>query len=227
MWKSKFYKALPTIEKEHSTARWIFLTLTVPNPKIADLRVTLSAMNKAWQRLSQRKEFRQVIGWVRTTEVTVGKQGADYCHPHFHVMLLVSPSMFGKNYVPQSRWLELWQKCMRDDSIVSVDVRAVKSGQDEKQRKEVAETFKYVVKDDELAKNPDWFLEFLRQTRKLRFIAAGGELKKVFRKDEEERDYLTDDLLEGEQLQEGSTCYNWKHAERKYKRFPKGDNRSE
>ena len=31
MWKARFYKALPDIEKQFKSARWMFLTLTVEN----------------------------------------------------------------------------------------------------------------------------------------------------------------------------------------------------
>lgn len=70
MWQARFYQALPEIVQAHPKARWIFLTLTVRNCDITDLGDTLSQMNQAWQRLKDRKEFRPVLGWVRTTEVT-------------------------------------------------------------------------------------------------------------------------------------------------------------
>ena len=71
------------------------------------------------------KEFKPVLGFIRTTEVTHGKDGN--AHPHFHALLLVPSSMFGEYYVKHARWLDLWRECMRDDSIESVDIRTVKS----------------------------------------------------------------------------------------------------
>ncbi|MCI3092817.1 protein rep, partial [Escherichia coli] len=56
-------------------------------------------MNAAWKRLSDRKEFRSVLGWLRTTESTYGKVPG-CCHPHFHVLMMVPPSMLsGNGYV--------------------------------------------------------------------------------------------------------------------------------
>ena len=81
----RFKDELPKIEAEHPKARWILLTLTVPNPPVNELRATLGRMNKAWQRLSQRKAFKPVLGWIRATEVTQEdeKKGGrpDYAHP--------------------------------------------------------------------------------------------------------------------------------------------------
>ncbi|MDK7012116.1 protein rep, partial [Escherichia coli] len=91
MWQARFYQSLPKIVAEYPDARWLFLTLTVRNCPITELGDTLTVMNAAFQRLKDRKEFRGVLGWVRTTEVTRGKDGS--AHPHFHTLLMVSPSM--------------------------------------------------------------------------------------------------------------------------------------
>ena len=55
------------------THRWVFLTLTVKNPPVTELRDTLKHMNDSWQRLIQTKRFKSgVAGFLRTTEVTRG-----------------------------------------------------------------------------------------------------------------------------------------------------------
>ncbi|MDK6280879.1 protein rep, partial [Escherichia coli] len=76
MWQARFYQSLPKIVAEYPDARWLFLTLTVRNCPITELGDTLTVMNAAFQRLKDRKEFRGVLGWVRTTEVTRGKDGS-------------------------------------------------------------------------------------------------------------------------------------------------------
>ncbi|WP_296259498.1 MULTISPECIES: protein rep [unclassified Pseudomonas] len=43
---------------------------------------TLTALSAGWQRLKDRNEFKPVFGWVRTTEVTRGRDGS--AHPHLH-----------------------------------------------------------------------------------------------------------------------------------------------
>ncbi|MBZ4317371.1 protein rep, partial [Mycobacterium tuberculosis] len=86
-----------------------FLTLTVRNCAIGELGETLNRMNMAFQRLKDRKEFRPVQGWIRTTEVTRGSDGS--AHPHFHTLMMVPPSMFTRDYVKHDRWVELWREC--------------------------------------------------------------------------------------------------------------------
>ena len=84
-------------------------------------------MNSAWQRLAQTKRFKGVVkGFIRTTEVTRGKDGDMMAHPHFHALLLVDSSYFARNYIKQLEWVEMWQKALRVDYAPSVNVKAVK-----------------------------------------------------------------------------------------------------
>ncbi|EAR9816735.1 Replication protein [Salmonella enterica] len=234
MWLARFYDALPEIQQAHPKARWLFLTLTVRNCPISDLRETLRDMNSAWNRLRLRKEFRPVSGWIRTTEVTRGKDGS--AHPHFHALLMVPPSMVsGVNYVKQARWAEMWQECARLDYSPVVDIRTVKSrapkeGQTEAEagadalRGAAAETLKYSVKPSDMTDDPAWFIEMTKQVHRLRFVATGGVLKDVLRVDEEtDADLaLADGPAEGED--DGHRlAFNWRRSERRYRRFPKAD----
>lgn len=234
MWQARFYQSLPKIVQEHPKARWLFLTMTVSNCAVGDLADTLTAMNAGWQRLKDRKEFAPVLGWVRTTEVTRGQDGS--AHPHFHALVMVPPSWFrGRSYVKQARWVELWRDCMRLDYQPVVDVRAVKERAPEAAQtasgaraaalqRAVAETLKYSVKPSDMTADAEWFLELTRQTHKRRFVATGGALKDVLRVDEEtDRDFIQgNESVDG--IDDGSRlAFNWREADRRYRRAPKGD----
>ena len=220
MWQARFLKALPAIEASYPTARWLFLTLTVRNCPITDLRSTIQWMNKAWQRLIKRREFAgNTLGWIRTTEVTKGQDGG--AHPHFHVLMMVRPSYFGKGYVTQARWTELWQECARLDYTPVVHVQAVKpkgnlvSG-DSPIRRAVYETLKYAVLPDDLM-DRDWLIELTKQVHRLRFIASGGALRNVLREDEESNEdlLLLDDESDGSEEQE-MLFFDWRREIRRY-----------
>lgn len=229
MWLARFYEALPKIQESYPNARWLFLTLTVRNCPVHDLRKTLQAMNQAWHRLTKRKEFK-VLGWIRTTEVTRGKDGS--AHPHFHVLLMVSPSWFsGKNYVTQSRWTELWKECARLDYTPIVDIRAVRNkfrgGEDDPLAglcKAAAETLKYAVKPSDMTEDPEWFIGVTHQVHQLRFVATGGALKDALRVDEESNEDLILADQPGEQRDNGiRLAFSWKPVELRYRRFPLAD----
>lgn len=105
MWVSRFFDAFPRIYAAYPTMRYIMLTLTVRNCAISELRAVVDLMSKSFQRLSQRKDF-PALGFVRSLEVTRGKDGS--AHPHFHVLLAVPPSYFGHSYLSKDKWSVLW-----------------------------------------------------------------------------------------------------------------------
>jgi plasmid rolling circle replication initiator protein Rep len=129
-------------------------------------------MNAAWKKLTKRDEFNKaVLGWIRTTEVTRGRDRT--AHPHFHVLMMVRPSYFTKLYVKHERWTELWKECAQFDYTPIVDVRVVKDRRrnGEPLHGAVAETLKYAVKPEDLM-DRDWLLELTRQVYKMRFIVV-------------------------------------------------------
>ena len=228
MWQARFYEALPAIIEEYPKARWLFLTLTLRNCDIHDLGETLRLMNSAWQRLKDRKEFASVQGWIRTTEVTRGKDGS--AHPHFHALLMVAPSYFGKQYVTKNRWSALWGECLRADYLPVVDIKAVMPKHKQAAemdaasmlRGAVSETMKYAVKPSDMTADDEWFLELTRQVHRKRFIASGGALKDVLKVEKEDDDDLA---LLGEQPAEKSPllAFDWSRRERHYLRNPSRD----
>lgn len=212
MWKAKAYKVLPKIVQAYPNRRWVFLTLTVKNVSIAELRENLVAMNKAFQRLSQRKVW-PAEGWLRSTEVTRGHDGS--AHPHFHCLLMVKPSYFGKSYIKQVEWVSLWRHAMRLDYDPVIDCRAVKCGRQLMQL--VPELLKYCTKELDLVSDREWFLELTRQMYKMRCVTTGGVLKEYLRELESEPEDLIgeSDIPEGDD--EAKLYFGWKHQERKYR----------
>lgn len=226
MWKARFYDALPALQQKHPTHRFIFLTLTVKNVKITSLRDQLQAMNKAWRKLVQRKNFKAgVVGFVRTTEITRNRKTND-AHPHYHALLIVKSNYFSKNYINQKQWVQMWQECLNVDYTPVVDVRTVKAkkGSDKDGLSHaVAETLKYAVKPSDLVDNGPWLLELTKQVHKLRFIASGGLLKDALKEDEESNEDLIKTGLEEEEAQQeeepDQIVFNWLPSQRKYRKY--------
>lgn len=123
MWVARFNRAFPRIYQDHPEMRYILLTLTVRNCSVLDLRDTVKAMNYAWDKLTRRKVW-PALGFVRSLEITRGKDGS--AHPHFHVVLAVPPGYFGGKYLSTAKWASLWQAVLGVDYTPIVDVRIVK-----------------------------------------------------------------------------------------------------
>lgn len=204
-WKARFLTALPDLISDYPKARYIFLTLTVRNCDLTELRANLSWMNKSWERLSKRKEF-PAIGWVKSVEVTRNPRDLT-AHPHFHVLMMVNPSYFkGTSYIRQDRWRELWQQSLRVDYLPVVHVKTVRSRFSESLADPetstidvtdalvagLLETLKYGVKVADLVADPVWLHELTRQLHKTRAVAVGGVLREYIQEAEPE-DLITED----------------------------------
>jgi plasmid rolling circle replication initiator protein Rep len=211
MWKAKAYKVLPKIVEQYPTHRWLFVTLTVKNCPITDLRSTLDWMHESFKRLTKLKSF-PAVGWIKSTEVTRGKDGS--AHPHFHCLLMVKPSYFGVNYMKQSDWVDLWRRSLRIDYNPVLDVQAIKKGKSPAIL--VPELLKYCTKESDLTADREWFLELTRQMHKTRTIATGGVLKDYLKELEQEPENLIGEDNQAEVV-EGELCFGWKRKEKKYK----------
>jgi plasmid rolling circle replication initiator protein Rep len=213
MWKAKAYKMLPQVTQDCPKHRWLFLTLTVRNCPIQKLRETLEWMNKSFTRLSQLKTW-PGEGWIKSTEVTRGKDGS--AHPHFHILMMVPASYFsGQDYISQARWSELWQKCLRIDYKPVTHVRAIAKHNDPQVI--VPEILKYQVKESDLGADREWFLQLTEQLHKTRAVAVGGVLRKYLKELEQEPEDLIGEDDDLEKVDEGLLYFGWKKQQRKYR----------
>jgi plasmid rolling circle replication initiator protein Rep len=224
--------ALPKILEQYPTARWAMLTLTVRNPSVSDLRETIQAMNKGWARLIERKAW-PALGWIRATEVTRAKDGA--AHPHFHCLMLVPASYFGKGYIPTCEWVQLWRQSMRLNYDPVCDIRQVKAKPGRELPNSAAEAamidavrgggakevLKYATKTaDLLSGGPEWLAEFVEQVHGLKFLASGGVLKGILK----DRDDGEENLVHvGEGDEDGAANapklrFDWRPSVKRYAR---------
>jgi len=226
MWRARFFKALAEIQQKYPTGRWVFLTLTVRNCEVSELRSTLTKMNSAWVRLIQRKQF-PALGFIKSVEVTRGWDGT--AHPHFHCLMLVPAGYFGgRKYMTQAEWTTLWQSCLKVDYTPIVDVRAVKprkgastialDASNKAMMKAICETLKYSVKPTDLLADPEWLSELTKQLQKTRAISIGGCLKEFFSEDDPE-DLINGDIEEEENTENDAILFfDWASAIRRYKK---------
>ena len=138
--------------------RFIFLTLTVKNPKAEELVTTLNQMNEGFKYLVQKKMTfapaktlkQNLLGYLKSTEITYNVKSDSY-HPHFHILLAVRPSYFDSGYVKRKEYQEMWQQALHLDYLPQVDVRVIKNAT----ARTIAEISKYPVKTADLLKIQD------------------------------------------------------------------------
>lgn len=145
------YQASRIVEeamRRNPNGRFLFLTLTVKNVTGQELNQSMTQILRGFNRLFKYKKVdRNMIGFLRATEVTYSKELDSY-HPHLHVLLMVKPGYFRSkdDYLTQEEWTALWRKAMKLDYTPVVDIRAVKADKGKGLKGAILETAKYPVK---------------------------------------------------------------------------------
>lgn len=218
MLKAKFYSNIEKVIADHPTVRFIFLTLTVKNCEIKELRKTIQWMNKSFINMTKRKFFqRDIKGFIRNVEVTRNSDN-ETAHPHMHIILAVSPTYFKSgHYITKDSWAQFWKESLNVDYTPVCDVRICT---DQNKNKAIKELLKYPVKEADIDTTSKWFYDYVQQTRHLRFISTGGILKDVI-KDGKVTD---DELIHTDQEQEDHDQikildFEWKRKVKRYQRI--------
>ncbi|PIO88293.1 protein rep, partial [Loigolactobacillus backii] len=153
--------------KQRKTGRFLFLTLTVENTSGNQLKSELRQMGRAIRDLMRyKKPAKNLLGYVRSTEVTVNHEvDQPMYHHHMHVLLFMKSSYFTgtDNYISQAEWTGYWQRAMKLTYMPVVNVEAVKPNVNRHKNSLLAsaqETAKYQVKSkDILTNNPEQDLQ--------------------------------------------------------------------
>src|SRR5699024_10775723 len=129
------YQAQRVIEevvKEKPKARWLFLTLSTRNAIDGDtLEKSLKHLTESFRRLFKYKKVsKNLIGFMRSTDVTVNKNDGSY-NQHMHVLLCVESKYFrgSENYISQNDWINLWQKALQVNYRPVANIKAIKPNQ--------------------------------------------------------------------------------------------------
>ena len=207
---NQLVKILNEAHKRESHGRFLFLTLTVKNTDGLALKAELAKLGKAIYKLFQYKKVaKNVLGYVRSTEVTVSNDGT--YHPHMHVLLFVKNTYFknSENYINQVEWTKLWQRAMKLDYKPIVNIEAVKANKDLGKGSLVAsaqETAKYQVKSKDILtsdrerdlKVVEDLEQALANTRQISFAGIFKIIRKELQLEEKKENLV--DLNESEEV---------------------------
>lgn len=184
--------------------QFVSLTLTIRNVDSVNLPSAVDKLFAGWRYLyNKNRVFRSAVqGTFRTFECTRNPVTGQF-HPHLHCLLAVWPDYFyGRNYIAQKGWRDLWAKAMHLDYDPSVEVHKVvpraRAGQDEQTMLgAVCEVTKYAVKGSDYLSGPmdeqlTSVATYLRALTGRRLISMTGVFREV------NRDLNLEDAEEGD-----------------------------
>lgn len=221
MLKARFSMNIEKVLDEYPKARFIFLTLTVKNCDVSDLKATLKNMSLAFKNLMKDKTItKDILGYVRNFEVTRGND--DSAHPHYHVLLMVKSSYFKSgHYLSQNDFTLAWKKALKVDYTPIVDIRAIRNKAD--RTGVIKELFKYTIKELDISLDV-WYKNVMEQLHKMRAISTGGALKDVVKDIRQESD---DDMIhvdkDSDTMQSLNriVTYEWNRPIKRYRKAKK------
>jgi plasmid rolling circle replication initiator protein Rep len=170
----------------------IFMTLTMSNPPMNQIRNALVHMAVSFNRLMKYKAVQAVVkGFLRSVEFIGDKTADGYCHPHYHCLIVVNKSYFtDRTYLSQKKWRELWKRALRVDYLPEVNVKKIKARkfvdelgvthQFSAIQSAVCEVTKYCLKSSALKAMSDKdFKDLYIGTRSIRKYRLGGILREI------------------------------------------------
>lgn len=230
---SQAQKVIEEVVKEKPKARWLFLTLSTKNSISGEhLDQSLKEMSKAFNKLKMYSKVKKnLVGFMRSTEVTVNKNDGSY-NQHMHVLLCVESAYFRKkeNYITQEEWVDLWQKALQVYYKPVANIKAIKPNKkgDKDIQAAIKETSKYSVKSsDYLTGNQEKDAEIVQDLEqglyRKRMLSYGGLLKqkhKILNLDDAENGDLIktsdDDAITDEEEKAHSITAIWNFEKQNY-----------
>ena len=158
---------------------FLFATFTAPNCSQDELKEEITAYNKSLERMFKRQKYNFIKGYIRKLEITfnddMNSKSYRTFHPHFHVLIAIDKSYFGRKYVSKQEWLMDWKKAMRDSSITQVDIKKVSlDSRKNNIDKSILELTKYITKDFDFYSEIDVFENFYKGTKGKQMFAFSG-----------------------------------------------------
>lgn len=89
--------AIEKIKSDFKSDEFLFLTFTLKNPKVTQMRKAMRTMSQAFGMLTRRKPFSEIFrGGIRTFEVTrnYAERLKNHCHPHIHAIAQTKSDAF-------------------------------------------------------------------------------------------------------------------------------------
>jgi hypothetical protein len=196
------YHTLTYLETQKSKQfSYYFLTLTVKDPKIIDLRSTLQKMSKAFQMMFIRsdasifKPIRRVVrGYYRTLEYLGSNTKSGEAHPHYHI-LLVMPKDYRpsrKEYITKKDWWTMWEHAMKNypelfssSGSLSVNIKRVrpsrkKGASHSAMVSAISEVTKYSVKpSDVLSLSDEDLRDLIIQTKGVQTFSRSQHFRQM------------------------------------------------
>lgn len=165
---------------------FLFATFTAPNCEQTELNEEITKYNKALSKMFKDEKYNFIQGYIRKLEITYNSDTSSKSygtfHPHFHILIAINKSYFGRKYVPKQVWLADWRKAMNDSSITQIDIKKVSVGRKNNIDKSILELTKYITKNFDFYSESEVFENFYKGSKGKQMFAFSGIFREAKKK---------------------------------------------
>lgn len=169
-----------------SKFEFLFATLTAPNCQQSELKDEITKYNKALSKMLKDEKYNFIHGYIRKLEITYNSDTSSKSygtfHPHFHLLIAIDKSYFGRKYLSKQVWLSDWRQAMKDSSITQIDIKKVSLGRKNNIDKSILELTKYITKNFDFYSDIDVFENFYKGSKGKQMFALSGIFRDAKRK---------------------------------------------
>ena len=189
---AQFNKNAPSVIEQYPHHIWLFITLTIPNCDISNLRERYKYLNSSFSNLLKMNEFKKYFGqsgqfyknkkgekncgYFKVLEASKSSE-FNHCKPHMHIIFHM-PKNFedSKNYLSEQKLQELWMKACNINYPLHVDIIRVKN--DENLVSNICGFASYMTKPHDLLKCSDnYIITYIQQIMGVKLSTFSGTLK--------------------------------------------------
>lgn len=181
---AEMMNVLEQAKSQYGNLEFLFLTLTVKNCSLSDMKSEVNYLSKSFEKFRHSKPFKSAfLGFIRAIEFLGDNTKKGEAHPHFHILLSVKKDYFdGRNYLTQNKLSEMWKKALGVDYTPVINIKKVKPKNQniDASLSGLFETLKYSIKPLEIAKmNINDFELLIDNSKFVRQYNTGGIFRDI------------------------------------------------
>ena len=189
---AQFFNNLPDIIEQYPMHNWYFMTLTIKDCDVHQVRKSIDILNASFKKLLLGDKFSKYFkqsseekcGYFKCLEISDTEYSTTMCRPHLHVILhLPKNSTYSKNYVSREKLERLWLNALniQDNYKITVDMQNIDFDDIHEQIINLCNIASYMMKHNsiDLLKDKDFTIEYLRQIAGKNLHSSAGTLKGI------------------------------------------------
>lgn len=125
----KFHQVFKKIQRDKNLnrARYYYLTLTLKDVPVGQLKDSIAHLNDSFDRLLEKKDIKKFI-LGSSSYLHIGLNDYDRVQPHLHIVMMFKPSYVSRQLLNKSQWASLWQEAAHEDYPPFVECNRIGKG---------------------------------------------------------------------------------------------------